>query len=322
MSILSAVSGAANSILGSVIDNFFNGAIITGNLTADPDYSVKIFSNRAGGIVQIIAPMPESFATNTSADYDTPFANGLAGKLAKMINFSSLGLADRVGLDEETVSLGMRMAGASTTTQSMTMQVWQGSSPMEFSIPLHFVLTSDPEKDILQPLRQLMSLTLPSSAIFQNLGNIFNQNWQENTGGFLTSPGPKIKLKDNMSAPDFLQRLGEGDLVSAGGALADQATSITGSAVDAITGKEGGPDVLMEKLLASDMFNFIEFYDNISLEIGNFMRFNSVVITDVSSEHGVKLDAYSHKPIELQVTVTFRTFMTPKVEDLPNMIIS
>lgn len=324
MSFLSSLGGIAKSAFGSMIDRVaggLGGVSISGNLTVDPAYCIVIQSARSSGLISIIAPLPETFSTNTSSDYDTPFTDGIAKMLSKL-----------PGLSEERAGLGLRMMGAATSTQAMTMQVWQGSAPMEFSIPMHFVLNTDSERDILTPLRQLMSLTLPSSGSFNSLSDLANLDITTGgTGGFLVSPGPKIKLKEGVQPLDVANRLTGG----AAGAFADSSNALTGafnagaavlgtgadlarSGIDAIKNQDG--DALMRGLMGLDLFNLIDIEDNISLRIGNFMYFPSVVITDVSSEHGVKLDAYSRKPIEISVTVTFRTFMTPKAEDLSSII--
>jgi len=50
------------------------------------------------------------------------------------------------------------------------------------------------------------------------------------------------------------------------------------------------------------------------------MIFPSVVITNVDSDYEIKLDRRTKKPIALNATVGFRTFVNPKVEDLKNML--
>jgi hypothetical protein len=237
-------------------------------------------------------------------------------------------------VSDDKVALGMRLMGAATSTQAMTMQVWQGSAPMEFSIPLHFVLNTDSETDILLPLRQLMSLTLPSTATqFSNLSNLVNLDFSSGgTGGFLVSPGPKLKLKEGMTPADVVHRVtggttqayqdgaaGGGGVVGGIAGVAGHAVDAAGRAIDTVMGADA--QAILDGLMGVDLFSLVDIEDNISLRIGNFMYFPSVVITDVSSEHGVKLDAYSRKPIEISVTVTFRTFLTPKAEDLASIII-
>lgn len=321
----SALGSFAKSILSGVLAKATNGISISGNLTVHPDYCVQIQSARDGGLLSIMAPLPESFSTDTSSDYDSPFTDGLAKFVSNL---------SRGWLSDDRVALGMRMMGASTSTQAMTMQIWQGSAPMEFSIPMHFVLNTDAETDILMPLRQLMSLTLPSTATqFSDLGSKVNLDFTSGgTGGFLVSPGPKLELKNGYTPKDVLYRVTGGasdvyDTVSdvydtaqndGLGAAYDQVINGVSNAWDKFTG--GGVDGALDSLMGFDLFSIVNIKDNISLQIGNFMRFPSVVITNVSSEHGIKLDAYTHKPIEISVTVTFRTFLTPKADDLSSII--
>lgn len=324
MSLTSSLGGMARSLLGSVVDGIagaIGGVSISGNMTVDPSYCVIVQSQRSLGLISVIAPLPETFSTNTSSDYDTPFTDGIAKMLSKL-----------PGMSEEKAGLGLRMMGAATSTQAMTMQVWQGSAPMEFSIPMTFVLNTDAETDILTPLRQLMSLTLPSSGGFNSLSDLANLDITTGgTGGFLVSPGPKLKLKEGATPADLANRLtggassaynqaggGVSGAAAATGAVATNAANAAGNAMSAMS--TGNGEGLLQSLMGMDLFGLIDIEDNISLRIGNFMYFPSVVITDVSSEHGIKLDAYTRKPIEITVTVTFRTFMTPKAEDLMSII--
>ena len=56
--------------------------------------------------------------------------------------------------------------------------------------------------------------------------------------------------------------------------------------------------------------------NEIQLAIGTFMIFNSLIITNVDSDYEIKLDRKARKPIALNATVAFRTFLTPTVQDL------
>jgi len=55
--------------------------------------------------------------------------------------------------------------------------------------------------------------------------------------------------------------------------------------------------------------------DNISLHIGRFIYYKSVVITDVDSTYDTKMDAEG-LPIRAVVNISFKTFFTPVKEDL------
>lgn len=284
--------------LGGIVRNLINGlgGGILGDTTGPVDYKVQV--RAPSGIVS--AYLPENFSSAVSSDYDTPFTDGAINALG----------AITPGVSTEQLKLGFRMAGMSTTTQAMTMQVWQGSAPMDFSIPVQFLLNSDSEKDIIGPMRALMAMTLPSGlssgvgALASNGGNL------SGTEGFLQSPGPKLRLKKGVTPQQVAERAVTG-IVDSGKAVYDY----IGSA-----GQDGASQELLDKLHGSTMFGLMDIYDNISLQLGSFMYFPSVVITDVSSDYEIKLDRYSRKPIALNATIGFRTFVTPKAEDLHSIL--
>ena len=87
-----------------------------------------------------------------------------------------------------------------------------------------------------------------------------------------------------------------------------------------------GPKVTLKKntsvfdaagnILKGEFLEWATIENQIQLAIGTFMFFESVVITGVDSEYEIKLDRASRKPISLEATVNFTTFLTPTVEDL------
>jgi hypothetical protein len=136
----------------------------------------------------------------------------------------------------------------------------------------------------------------------------------------LMSPGPKIKLKEGVTPYDV------GERMTVGGAK--QASNVLNSGYEVATSDDhglewlnkGGLKELGNQLFGNSLFSLVDIYDNISLTLGNFFMFPSVVITDVSSDYGIKLDAITGLPIELSATVSFRTFVSPKAEDVDMML--
>lgn len=297
----SFLSGVASSFLGGIAGAFRG---IQGQTTGDPAYMVTVHAGERG--VTVMAFLPENFSSSVSSDYDTPFAEGF--------------------IQNEGVKQGLRMAGIATTTQIMSMQVWQGSAPMEFSLPMQFLYDSDTEADVMGPLRSLMSLALPSSygstGLSLGSGGIGNLS---GVGGIMKSPGPKIRAKSGTT----LRNIGERSLEASEAGLeigTEVAADVAGLGTSDIldTDISQANNAVQEKygdvFAGFNGFSLADVYDNISLQIGNFMYFPSVVITDVSSDYQIKLAKTTKKPIALVATVTFRTFVTPKAEDLANII--
>ena len=77
-----------------------------------------------------------------------------------------------------------------------------------------------------------------------------------------------------------------------------------------------GPKVTLTKGGEGGLLTWATIENQIQLAIGTFMFFESVVITGVDSEYEIKLDRANKKPISLEATVNFTTFLTPTVEDL------
>ena len=282
-----------------------------GPSNGSPSYMVHV--NAPERNIHVKGFLPENFSAGANSDYDTPFADGFLPV-------------------PELLKLGMRLGGYSTTTQMMTMLVWQGSSSMDFSIPMTFLLDTDPEKDVIGPVRSLLSLTLPS----------VDQEHQ----GMLQSPGPKIEMADGTKSLDIGKRMmgsitsaagGAGQMFGDGiGALfngtnAEQAVNDPGQAAATVGQNAGnisgtdinsGFDKVMGGLneLYATFNNLISVRDNISLQIGSFMFFPSVVIKNVDFDFEVKLDRYRQKPIALEVTVAFATFTAPTSNDLNTML--
>ena len=200
----------------------------------------------------IHAYMPENFTSSISSDYDAPFTESIVNQLTSRLPgaFGGAALA------------ATKVAGFGTTTQALSMQVWQGAAPMDFSIPVQFLYDTDTEEDIIKPMKALMGLALPNQL-------------RGSKGLILESPGPSISE-------------GEGG-GSFGGFIEN--------------------DLLRTK-------------NDILLAIGTFMHFPSVVVTNVDSDWEIKLDRKSHKPIALNATVAFRTFLTPTVDDLDTIFSS
>jgi len=290
------------------------------NASASPDYKLHVSATRTdprtnrAGVLYVSAHLPEEFEISVSSDYDTPFAEGV--------------LRDR-----ERLKLGARLLGVGTTTQIMSLQVWQGSAPIDLNIPIHFLLDSDPETDILRPIRDLMSLSLPST-----FGLLNGATPVEVSGGALTglgdvmrSPGPKVRALQNVetqSATDRIlldEALGPGVAEAAQELLRAGAEGIgIGGIFDVDTGRDrSSADIARDGFNQArnlDVSSLVELYDNISIQIGSYMYFPSVVVTNVSMSNQIRLDRRSRKPIQANVTLGFRTVVTPKAEDMAAII--
>lgn len=108
--------------------------------TADSDsvHTVRV-SSSSKNVQPIKAYLPETVSITVASDWGAPFADKAEG-----------GLSNLAGL-----------FGASLKTKALTAQTWQGSTPIEVTIPFILTAQSDPEAEIMAPIRELMKLCLP-----------------------------------------------------------------------------------------------------------------------------------------------------------------
>lgn len=270
------------------------------------------------GMDPIIAHLPEEYALALGASYQAPFAQGPKDLHAHVGPVASA-------------------FGVQFVNKAMTMQLWQGSNDMEFTIPLILQVESDPNKDVLKPLSALYELMLP----------------RENTpGGLMTSPGPYLDLEAlkqsirgqqtvNKVASEVLWNSEEGKSSVLGSAATGATTTgwaaVTGAA--STIGEASMSDATADTIgaageairntynagnnalaaMSNSITSAIKY--NIMLMIGEFQLFPSVVITNVQQTTKVRPDYITGTMTRIEVAVTFKTFYTPTNLDLPNLLL-
>jgi hypothetical protein len=287
---------------------------------------------KRGGEIQVRGYLPEQVTFDVSAQYEAPYAQGLNGYMPFLGQVA-------------------RAMGVSLVTQAMTAQVWQGSTELNFQIPIVFQAQQDAYLDVIKPIKDLLLLTMPRDP---------------DRGGLLQSPGPHITIeklksrvnaKENPSVPtpqqghvdkpqrnDFLANRLE-EIPEKATALVEQVFGVGKEIFQSIPGKmqsvlqtptrailpsvanglidftAGSKSVFSQVAVEANrqLVNAIE--NNISLYIGEFLYFPSVVITDVSQAYDV-LIAPDKNPSRATVNVSFRTFYLPTEHDLKEMFTS
>jgi len=175
------------------------------NTAASNNPHYKVFLHCGDQNISVIADLPESFGFDIAAQYEASFAPGFNNMVS-----SNLGSALRIG-------------GLSLTNQAMTAQIWQGTTDVQFTIPLVFQAESDPVRDVIVPIRNLLKLTMPR---------------EEEEGGLLESPGPRWdpeKIKQVLNDP-----VTKSELTSSWGSI----KSSSGSVVDQLRGSGDFTEVL------------------------------------------------------------------------------
>ncbi len=250
-------------------------------------YKAFIVSQEQGILVE--AWLPEQVNVDINANYEAPYAQGMTG-----------GLADKIGPMA-------RFAGLSLTTQALTIQVWQGGSNINFSLPLIFQAHTSGVTDVMKPIKDLMKLMMPKDP---------------QGGGLLEAPGPRLdpdKLLTDANLGNIAQ-IGGNVLSNAGSTLVDTGTALVNGGLGAASAAaiRGGVNTAnsVARPISNAIVNAVK--NNISLYIGQFQYFPSVVVTDVSPTFDVVLGP-DKNPVRASVIVQFRTFYTPTARDIEGM---
>jgi hypothetical protein len=239
--------------------------------------------------ILVEAWLPEQVNVDINANYDTPFAQGLG---TGMPNLGSIA----------------RFAGISLTTQALTIQVWQGGSYIQFSLPLIFQAQSSGVTDVMKPIKDLMKLMMPKDP---------------QGGGLLEAPGPRLdpqKVLNSGGVTDVL-KIGANAVSDVTSTLMDAGKTIfsgggAGGALSTLINGAVKTANDVAKPVSNAIVNSVK--NNISLYIGQFQYFPSVVVTDVSPTFDVVLGP-DKNPLRATVVVQFRTFYTPTERDIESM---
>lgn len=246
--------------------------------------------------IYVEADVPEEIMFDIASDYEAPFSQGL--------------------IDNAKLNTGARMLGMSLTNQLMTAQVWQGSTNVQFSIPLVFQAETNATKEVIEPIRNLLRLTMPIENV---------------DGGLLEAPGPSWDIEKVEKAFNETQRSvinQSGNLAAASSQLKDTVKGVVNSLKELDV--EGAmkafiPSVKMGQNIGNSMSVPVSrglmsgIKNNISLSIGKYLYFPSVVITDVSQTATSQPERDTGVFMRSEVQVTFRTFMVPTQRDLDTM---
>lgn len=254
--------------------------------------------------ITVSAPMPDSFAFDAGATYDQPLPQGFTSN--KLVNTAfALG--------------GVRLA-----TQAMSAQLWSGNTETNLTIELQFHTESDPIADVRTPIVNLLKLTMPTTSA---------------TTGLLNSPGPSFDFSNNavsgvkqsgsILASDFTAVVG-----GTGSALSNIYNQIAGgkssiaSMIDTNkTTNDGGGNAVPTQLNQNNSLGTAAFWNSklknkISIQIGNYMFFDSVVITRVALTAVSNFDAQTGLPHMARVVVEFKPLFMLTQNDLDSLFIN
>jgi hypothetical protein len=238
----------------------------------------------------VTAPLPESTAYDTSSEYATPFAQGMLGSGNAATALSSLGVR--------------------LTTQAMTAQLWQGATENDMSLELDFQTYDDPDADVRQPVLTLLKLAAASV---------------DAATGLLKSPGPRISLQDT------------GKILSSSGSTLLNESKQALNALGSVTGISGtlrtdrglnGPNANLNSNqqansppTAQNGLGGAQFWksvvrNQISVQIGNYAFFDSVVIMSAQETWSNQIDTRTGLPLHAKVSIRFKPLFLVTQDDL------
>lgn len=246
--------------------------------------------------------LPESFSYSQTANYEAPFLSTVQG----------------------LVGHAARMFGYNIVSPVMTAQLWMGSETPEFNIEVSLETETDPILDIKTPFLNLLRLVTPS------LDN-----------NMLSSPGPSLDVRDMISAyfdaststgetasnvkqglSDTMKKLAS----DAGTTIQDKAKAYMNTPVGQAaqmkdTSKHANDYSPLQRQYwtntGSDGTTKIS--NQISIKIGRYIYFPSVVITSVESELMHIINGATGFPMSATVSIGFRPLFSPTVEDFEQM---
>ncbi len=253
-------------------------------------YTVRIYQNST----VVVGAVPDTLEINQSATWNAPWSSGVGGAKGDIM---ALGLGTRL------------------VAQVLTLQVWQGGGNNDFDFNLQFELRafSDAERDVMIPLRTLLSMAMPSL----------------NANGFLQAPGPTLTQegikKLGAGATAVLVKTGEvairaakagasiaGQVINTGKMAEGQSGSLLESGSNAVNeiGEVARAKGLTRKGIEESMEN------KIRLEIGDWFRLTNVLITDVRHTLKPQRPGPEGTLMAADVVISFRPMFTLTAEDV------
>lgn len=265
---------------------------------ANAHYLVKVMQTQTANPITVVAPMPESFMYDASSTYDAPYAKGLTGD----------GMVTNV-----LAAIGYR-----ATMQALTANLWTGSQESQLSLKLEFQTETDPVQDVRIPILNLLKLATPGVAA---------------STGILTAPGPSFDLS-GQNVMSVFSGLGSGGIQSATAVLGGSGTTLgglvskLGTMLNLGTSSTNGNNTSTAAAttnaasMTSGAYWKSKLKNNITIKIGNYCYFDSVVITQVQQTFASNFDSVTGWPHHVEVDIQFKPLFMVVQSDLDNIFIN
>jgi hypothetical protein len=240
--------------------------------------------------ISIVANLPENFAFDSTSSYETPYAQGIFG----------------AGANAAAAFTGTRL-----TTQAQTARIWQGATDSDLMLDFEFFAENDPDADVMQKTLNMLRLTAPTI---------------DPQTGMLRSPGPQLVLNDagqlstNLvtSTGNSLKQVGNAAASLVGFGNKVQQKNMNGANANlSATGVSNTPP-------QPDAAGTADFWkrqvrNQISIKIGRYAFFDSVVIMNVQKTYSHNLDALTGQPLHAKVSIRFAPLFLLTQDDIVNI---
>jgi hypothetical protein len=278
---------------------------------ATSNYLVTIQQNSNPAIV-IEAPIPDSFAFDVGATYEQMLPQGFT--------------------NNTVLNVGAALTGTRLAVQALTAQLWGGNTDSELSMELEFHTETDPYADVRTPIVNLLKLTMPSI---------------DTQSGFLGSPGPQIDFTKAGSIFSTAANTAGSDIGNVVGGAAAGITNLgatlwnaikqgtgfgttpqSGTMIDSNTQVgNGSNNSVAQQLQQNPNMGTAQYWNTmiknkISISIGNYLYFDSVVITRVSQTFASNFDAQTGLPHNVRVAVSFKPLFMLSQQDLDTLFVN
>jgi hypothetical protein len=274
-------------------------------------YIVTIIQNSNPAIV-VEAPIPDSFWFDVGATYEQMLPQGFT--------------------NNKVVNTAAALTGTRLAVQALTAQLWAGNTDSELSMELEFHTETDPVQDVRTPIVNLLKLTMPTI---------------DTKSGFLGSPGPQIDFsKAGTVFSDAVNSVASDAGGLLGGLASGMASTVSAAAkeVGSYLGfgtapkpaslqdsnaqpSDGNNDAISKSLQQNPNLGTAKYWNTmiknkISISIGNYLYFDSVVITRVSQTFASNFDAQTGLPHNVRVAVAFKPLFMLAQEDLDTLFVN
>ena len=258
------------------------------------DYRVVISQNQdtLGAAPKVfIGAVTGKLALEQQANFSSPFSSGLLGN----------GTAGNL----YAFTTGRRLVA-----QVASMQIWQGPSEhFSFTVTANLSTWSNPERDLIQPIKTLLSMVTPSIS----------------SSGFLQSPGPNLNAEGVERLGGAISKAGSvvgGSIFGLNDAtnlLKDGNQNYVGSIIekgDRISDELGRSGLTRKALIENNLNNVI------NISIGRWFSLNNIIIKTVSFDLNTQvINRDSGKPLTAEVTIGIESVFSITTEDIDKMFI-